>query len=63
MATQAAEALSGALTARVEEALRRAAARRRPVLASATIELGGGVDPAATAFASRRADERWFAWE
>ena len=47
----------------MEEALRRAAARRRPVLASATIELGAGVDPAATVFASRRADERWFAWE
>jgi isochorismate synthase len=60
---QAAEALSGALTARVEEALRRAVARRRPVLASATIELGSGVDPAATVFASRRADERWFVWE
>ena len=63
MATAAAEALSGALTARVEEALRRAAAGRRPVLASATLELGAGVDPAATVFASRRADERWFAWE
>ena len=55
MTTQAAEALSGALTARVEEALRRAVAHRRPVLASATIELGSGVDPAATVFASRRA--------
>src|SRR5687767_9353110 len=62
MTIQAAEALSGALTARVQEALRRAAARRRPVLASATIELGPA-DPAATVFASRRAEERWFAWE
>jgi salicylate biosynthesis isochorismate synthase/menaquinone-specific isochorismate synthase len=63
MTIQAAEALSGALTARVDEALRRATARRRPVLASATIELGPGADPAAVVFASRRADERWFAWE
>jgi salicylate biosynthesis isochorismate synthase/menaquinone-specific isochorismate synthase len=63
VATAAAEALSGALTTRAEEALRRAAARRRPVLASATIDLGPGVDPAATVFASRRAGERWFAWE
>jgi isochorismate synthase len=61
--TAAAEALSGALTARVQEALRRAAARSRAVLASATIELEGDSDPAATVFASRRADERWFAWE
>jgi salicylate biosynthesis isochorismate synthase/menaquinone-specific isochorismate synthase len=61
--TAAVEALTGALTARVEEALRRAAAQRRPVLASATVELGPGGDPAATVFASRRADDRWFAWE
>ena len=47
----------------MEEALRRAAANGRPVLASATVELGPGVDPAAIVFASRRADERWFAWE
>jgi salicylate biosynthesis isochorismate synthase len=59
----AAEALTGALAARAEEALRRAAAQRRPVLASATVELSRGADPAAIVFASRRADERWFAWE
>jgi salicylate biosynthesis isochorismate synthase len=63
VALAAAEALAGALAARVDEALRRAADNRRPVLASATIELGAGMDPAATVFASRRADERWFAWE
>ena len=51
------------LAANVDEALRRAAARRRPVVASATVALGSGIDPAAAVFASRRADERWFAWE
>jgi salicylate biosynthesis isochorismate synthase/menaquinone-specific isochorismate synthase len=51
------------LAANVEEALRRARGARRPVVASATVELGGGFDPAAAVFASRRADDRWFAWE
>ena len=59
----AAEALSGALAVRVDEALRLAAAHRRRVVASATVELGGGIDPAAAVFSSRRAGERWFAWE
>jgi salicylate biosynthesis isochorismate synthase/menaquinone-specific isochorismate synthase len=59
----AAEALTGALGACVDRALRTAARERRPVVASATIELGAGADPAAIVFASRRADERWFAWE
>ena len=63
MVVPAAEALAGALAARIEEALRRAASSGRPVLASTTAELGPGVDPAAVVFASRRADERWFAWE
>jgi salicylate biosynthesis isochorismate synthase/menaquinone-specific isochorismate synthase len=63
MVTAAAEALAGTLAPHVHEALRRAADRRRPVLASATVELGSGIDPAAIVFASRRADERWFAWE
>jgi salicylate biosynthesis isochorismate synthase/menaquinone-specific isochorismate synthase len=51
------------LAANVEEALRRARADRRPVVASATVELGGGIDPAAAVFASRRADDRWFVLE
>jgi len=52
-----------ALRQRVEEALRRARARGRPVVASTTVDLGAGIDPAAAVFASRRAEERWFAWE
>jgi salicylate biosynthesis isochorismate synthase/menaquinone-specific isochorismate synthase len=63
VSSAAAEALSGALAVRVEEALRLATARSRPVVASATVELGPGVDPAGVVFASRRAGERWFAWE
>jgi salicylate biosynthesis isochorismate synthase/menaquinone-specific isochorismate synthase len=59
VAVTAAETLAG----NVEEALRRARAARRAVVASATIELGPGMDPAAAVFASRRADDRWFAWE
>lgn len=51
------------LAAHVEEALRRATTHRRPVVASVTVELGAGIDPAAAVFASRRAGERWFAWE
>ena len=47
----------------MEEGLQRAGMRRRPVIASATVELGAGIDPVATVFASRRAEERWFAWE
>ena len=51
------------LAANVEEALRRATAHGRSVVASTTVELGAGIDPVATVFASRRAEERWFAWE
>jgi salicylate biosynthesis isochorismate synthase/menaquinone-specific isochorismate synthase len=51
------------LAANVDEALRRATAHGRSVVASATVELGAGIDPVATVFASRRAEERWFAWE
>ena len=51
------------LAANVAEALRRAHAHGRPVVASSTVELGPGMDPVATVFASRRAEERWFAWE
>jgi isochorismate synthase len=56
-------AAAEALAANVEEALQRAAGRGAPVLAATTVELGAGVDPTATVFASRRAEERWFAWE
>jgi salicylate biosynthesis isochorismate synthase len=52
---------------RLERALTRALARARsegrPTLASATVELPGGADPAAIACASRRAGEPWFLFE
>ena len=64
MATAAAEALAGALAARVEEALRRAA-RTRPARRSRASPSSStaDVDVAACVFASRRAEERYFAWE
>ena len=33
------------------------------MLASVTVRLADDLDVAAVAFASRRADERWFVWE
>jgi salicylate biosynthesis isochorismate synthase/menaquinone-specific isochorismate synthase len=47
----------------VAEALARAAHERRPVVASTSVELDAGTDVAACTFASRGAEERWFAWE
>ena len=49
--------------ARVEEALARAASRRRPVVASVTVGLDPRTDVAACVFASRGAEERYFVWE
>ncbi len=46
----------------MREGLRRAAARPRRTLVSATVELGS-IDPCATVFASRLASDRWFCWE
>jgi isochorismate synthase len=47
----------------VAEALARAAAVRRPVVASVTVDLDPGTDVAACVFASRGAEERYFVWE
>jgi isochorismate synthase len=47
----------------VGEALARAASRRRPVVASVTVELDPRIDVAACVFASRGAEERYFVWE
>jgi isochorismate synthase len=47
----------------VAEALARAASRRRPVVASATVEIDPDIDVAACVFANRGAEERYFVWE
>jgi len=47
----------------VAEALARAAGRGRPVVVSITVELDPGIDVAASVFASRAAEERYFVWE
>jgi isochorismate synthase len=47
----------------VGEALARAASRRRPVVASISVDLDPGTDVAACVFASRAAEERYFVWE
>ena len=47
----------------VAEAIARAASRRRPVVASTTVEIDPSVDVAACTFASRGAEERYFVWE
>jgi isochorismate synthase len=52
-----------AVRASVAEALGRAARTRRPVVASATVDLDPGTDVAACVFASRAAEERYFVWE
>ena len=52
-----------ALGERATEAVRRARASGRPVLASVTVAVPGDLDVAAATFASRRAGERWFVWE
>jgi len=52
-----------ALRARLDAAARRARRAGAPVLAAHTVRMAPGVDPAAVAFASRRAGERWFCFE
>jgi salicylate biosynthesis isochorismate synthase/menaquinone-specific isochorismate synthase len=47
----------------VREALKRSRARARATLASITVELPAGTDPAAVVCASRRAGEPWFLLE
>jgi isochorismate synthase len=47
----------------LEELLGRAAEEGGRRLVSVTVEIDAGVDPAAIAFGSRRADDRWFCWE
>jgi salicylate biosynthesis isochorismate synthase/menaquinone-specific isochorismate synthase len=47
----------------LEELLDRVAAEGGRPLVTATVELGDEVDPAAIAFGSRRAADRWFCWE
>lgn len=51
------------LTARLEEAVRRARSHERPVLASLTIPVPAELDACAAIFAARRPDDRWFCWE
>jgi salicylate biosynthesis isochorismate synthase/menaquinone-specific isochorismate synthase len=51
------------LTARIEQAVRLARRNGRPVVASITVPVPGPIDPAAAAFASRRAADRWFCFE
>jgi isochorismate synthase len=51
------------LQVRAGEAVRRARAAGRPVLAAITLPAAPGTDPTAVACASRRAGERWFCWE
>jgi salicylate biosynthesis isochorismate synthase/menaquinone-specific isochorismate synthase len=50
------------LLSALSDAAERAAARRRRTLVSATARVEG-LDPCATAFASRLAGDRWFCWE
>jgi isochorismate synthase len=52
-----------ALLRSLEEAVRRARRTGRTVLASHSVRVGADVDPAGTAFASRRPGERWFCFE
>jgi len=52
-----------ALVAKLEEALERVTDRHVHRLVSATVAAGTDLDPAAIAFGSRRADDRWFCWE
>jgi salicylate biosynthesis isochorismate synthase len=52
-----------AVRACVAEALARAGARGRPVVASVSVDLEPGTDVAACVFASRGAEERYFVWE
>ena len=47
----------------LERLLARAADEGGRRLVSVTVEIDQGVDPAAIAFGSRRADDRWFCWE
>ena len=51
------------LLARLDAAVRRARATGRPVLASATVALDRGFDPAAAVFSARRPGESWFCLE
>jgi isochorismate synthase len=51
------------LEQRVEQAAERAERLRRPMLASASLELPGDADVAACVFGSRTAEERYFVWE
>ena len=51
------------LRRRIDEAVRRAAAREEEILASVTVAVDPATDPAAVAFASRRSGEPWFCFE
>jgi isochorismate synthase len=51
------------LRGRVAEAIERAARHRRPVVAAVTLPLDPSLDVSGCVFASRRAEERYFAWE
>jgi salicylate biosynthesis isochorismate synthase len=57
------EAARAELKLRCERAVRRARRDGGGVLAALTIRVGGGVDPSAVVFASRRADDDWFCFE
>jgi salicylate biosynthesis isochorismate synthase len=57
------EAARVELKLRCERAVRRARRDGGGVLAALTIRVGGGVDPSAVVFASRRADDDWFCFE
>src|SRR6476660_3976348 len=48
---------------RLDQAVRRARAEGRVILAAATLPAAGALDPTAIACASRRAGERWFCLE
>ncbi|MFL5886799.1 MAG: isochorismate synthase MenF [Thermoleophilaceae bacterium] len=56
-------AVAAELLARFDEALDRVAGARRRRLVSVTVPAAAELDPAALAFASRRATDRWFCWE
>ena len=54
---------SDALLAELEGVLSRTGEPVTRRVVSATVPVDANVDPAATAFGSRRADDRWFCWE